>query len=153
MASLTLPQKRYLVQRLAVFDSPSEAAEALYEEFGVRIERDQANNYDGSKEWARGRMAADLVGLFDETRTRFTAEVEAIPIARKAYRLRRLDENERRARRMGNLPLSNDTLKQAAHEMGSMYERGEDRSVSMGDVDRLFGAIGGKDTYAANTDA
>lgn len=61
MASLTQIQKRFLVQRLATFDSPSEAAEALYEEFGVRIERQQANNYDASKSYARKSMAKGLI--------------------------------------------------------------------------------------------
>ena len=92
-------------------------------------------------------MAKALIALFDETRKQFTEEVERIPIAQKAYRLRRLDENERKARRMGNLRLSNDTVRQAAREVGGQFERGADPASGTGDIDRLFGALGGGDDY------
>ncbi|MEM6326352.1 MAG: DUF2280 domain-containing protein [Bacteroidota bacterium] len=143
MASLTDPQKRYLVQRLAVFDSPSEAADALFEEHGVRIDRRQAGNYDAEQPHARQRLAKSLVALFDETRERFTREVESIPIAQKAYRLRRLDENERQARRMRNLRLSNETLKQAAQEVGGAFEpdSGDNATDGLRDLLRAFDAL------------
>ena len=150
MASLTNVQKRYLVQRLATYDSPSEAADALFDEFGVRIERQQANNYDASKPHARKGMARALVALFDATRKAFVAEVESIPIALKAYRLRRLHENDTHARKSRNLPLSNATLKQAAQEMGGMFDAGALGDDGLGEIDAVFRELRGEDDYLAS---
>lgn len=133
MAALTQKQKRWIVERLAVYDSPSEVSKAFFEEYGVRIDRQQVNNYDGSKGYSRKRMARKLVAHFDETRERFLEETDGIAIAHKAYRLRRLDENERKAREMGNLVLSNSTLEQAAKESGDAFTN---RRVLEGDPER-----------------
>lgn len=121
MPTLKSPHKRFLVQCLAMYDTPTEAAEALLEEHGVKIDRQQAYNYDASKERTRKRMSAELVRLFDSTREMFVSEAVQIPIALRAFRLRVLAGNERKARKMGNLPLSNQTLEQAAKEVGDAY--------------------------------
>lgn len=124
MATLNLRQKRFLVERLACFDAPTEAADAFLEEYGIRLDRRQVHHYNAANPRSRQRMAAGLVEHFDKTRTDFIEKTEGIAIAHKAYRLRRLGENERDARRMQNIPLSNACLEQAAKEVGDAYARG-----------------------------
>ena len=106
------------MQRLAVFETPSEVSVAIRETHGVEVPRDHVNNYDASRAFARGRMAKALVALFDETRARFRRETEDIAIANKAYRLRRLDQL---ARATPSPTLEAQLMEQAAKECGDAY--------------------------------
>lgn len=121
MAALTEIVKRDIVQRLACFDTPSEVAAAIREEHGVEVERQQVNNYDASKDYARKRMAKPLVELFDETRARFRERVEDIPIANKAVRLRRLNRIADRAAVQKNPVVEMEAMERAAREVGDAY--------------------------------
>lgn len=121
MAALKDIHKRWIVEQLAVFDSPSEVAQAFKEEYGITIARQQVNNYDASKTGSRNRMARALVELFDKTREAFLSSTEGIAIANKSYRLLRLDRIARKAAKMKNYRLERETLEQAAREMGGAY--------------------------------
>ena len=118
MASLTAQQKRFVVTELAVFETPSQVVVSLQSEHGVETDRMQVSNYDGSKPWARRRMAKALVELFDETRAAFRERTDDIAIANKAYRLRRLDKLAREAK---SPKLEAELMEQAAKECGDSY--------------------------------
>jgi hypothetical protein len=83
--------KRSIVQRLARFDTPSEVVKAVKEDFGLDLTRQRVSYYDpGTK--AGAALDPDLKALFDETRKAFLEELDTIPIANKAVRLRHLQK-------------------------------------------------------------
>lgn len=123
MTKLTDEMKAFLVKELAMYATPSQAARALQEHFGVKIERHQAADYDpesrsGSR---RSHLAERWRVQFRETRTKFLNAVNNIAIANRAYRLRMLDKMMRAAEARGNLALAASLLEQAAKEMGDVY--------------------------------
>lgn len=120
MAALDVKVKRYIVMALACFDTPSQAAAAVKEEFGVDVSRQQVSGYDPTKVQGRD-LSKELRTLFDETRAKFIADVEAIPIARQAYRMRSLQRLHQRAEITGNADLAARLLEQAAKEVGGAY--------------------------------
>ena len=134
MPTLTMPQKRFIVERLACFHGLTEVARALLDLFGVEVERMHVNNYDGSKAYARRRMAPALLNLFDTTRQRFLEETAHIAISHRTSRLRALDRNERKAFEMDNLPLSNACLEQAAKEVGDYFTNRSKVDIDLNDV-------------------
>lgn len=117
MAKLTEPQKLAIVQALACFDTPSEVAAAVKEEFGVTITRQQVAGYDPTKATCKG-MAKKLRVVFAETRKSFLADVSTIPIAQQAFRLRALQREFERAKQRGNSAMVAQILEQVAKELG-----------------------------------
>jgi len=129
MAALDVKVKRFIVQALACYDTPTQVAAAVLEEFGVKLERQRIAVYDPTK--AAGReLSKELRSLFEETRARFKAEADAIPIASQAYRLRALNRMHQRAESVGNMAMSAQLLEQAAKEIGGAYT---DRRRIVGD--------------------
>jgi hypothetical protein len=86
---LSFIQKRFLVQRLACFDTPTVAARAFKEEFGLDLARNRVSYYDATTK-AGAALDPALKLLFAQTRQAFLADIDAIPIANKAVRLRAL---------------------------------------------------------------
>ena len=120
MAKLSDPQKLFIVKALACFDTPSQVAAAVKEEFGIEVHRRQVAEYDPSK--ASGRdVGARLKAVFDETRKAFLADVAAIPIANRAVRLRMLQQMCLHAEERGNMTLTAQLLEQAAKEAGGLF--------------------------------
>lgn len=110
----------YIVQSLAAFDTPSQVAEAVKDEFGVSITRQGVHAYDPTK--ANGKdLDQRWKTLFEESRKSFLANVTDVPIANKATRLRALHRMATAAERKGNYPLAAQLHKQAAEEMGNAY--------------------------------
>lgn len=120
MATLSEAAKRFIVQALACYDTPSQVAEAVKEEFGIDVPRNQVGQYDPTKVAGRA-LAKKWRTLFDETRKRFREETEEIPIAQRAYRLRKMGQIAAKAEQMRNLPLVLQILEQAAKEAGDAY--------------------------------
>lgn len=120
MATLNNEVKAFIVQALACFDTPSQVAAAVREEFGIEVSRQQCEAHDPTKRAGRD-LAKRWVTLFNDTRERFRQETAEIPIANRAYRLRALGRLAERAESMRNLPLTAQLLEQAAKECGDMY--------------------------------
>lgn len=120
MAKLNEAMQRFIVQALACYDTPSQVAEAVKEEFGIEITRQQAASYDYTKTMGR-TLAKKWRVLFDDTRTKFRAEVAEIPIADQAYRLRTLQRMLGDAVKRKNIVLASQLLEQAAKEQGGMF--------------------------------
>ena len=120
MAELKDQHRRYIVQRLACYDTPSEVAQAVAEDFGVEIDRRQVAKYDPTGVAGRN-LAKKWRQLFEETRERFEAETDQVPIAQRAFRLRELHKAYQEAKRRKNYPLAAQLLEQAAKERGEMF--------------------------------
>lgn len=120
MAKLAEVHKRFIVQALACWDTPSQVSEAVKEEFGLDIPRTQVAQYDPTKVAGKG-VAKKWRDLFDVTRARFRAEVAEIPIADQAYRLRTLQRAMAKAERQGNVAMVSQLLEQAAKEVGGAF--------------------------------
>lgn len=120
MAKLSEAEKRFIVQALACYDTPTQVVEAVKEEFGTVIERSHVAQYDPSK--ASGRdVAKKWRDLFEDTRARFRKEISEIPIAEQSYRLRQLNRMVQEAMRRKNIVLAASLLEQAAKESGGMF--------------------------------
>ena len=118
MATLKEPIKIFIVQSLACRDTPQEVADAVKQEFGIQIERQQVAAYDPTK--ARGKdLSKKFVDLFHKTRTDFDAGLIDIPIAQKYYRLKQYQKHlEKNAR---NTVMSLNIMKQAAQDLGGQF--------------------------------
>ncbi|EAR23610.1 DUF2280 domain-containing protein [Nitrococcus mobilis] len=98
---LTAEHKAFLVQALAQFETPEEAAAALKGEYGAAISPQGAEVYDPTKRAGR-QLSQRWYELFYETRRRFLERIEAIPEANKAVRIRQLAHASRAFKAKGN---------------------------------------------------
>lgn len=120
MAKLTDAHKRFIVQALACWDTPSQVAEAVRDEFGLDVPRMQIAQYDPTKV-AGAKLAKKWTDLFEATRKRFREEVAEIPIADQAFRLRALGKIYERHISRGNVVGAAGALEQAAKEVGGAF--------------------------------
>lgn len=120
MAVLSNEVKAFIVQALACFDTPTQVATAVREEFGLEITRQKCESHDPTK-YAGRDLAKRWVTLFEDTRKRFREETAEIPIANRAYRLRALGRMAVKAETMKNMALTAQLLEQAAKEVGDVY--------------------------------
>ncbi|WP_137279237.1 DUF2280 domain-containing protein [Pseudomonas rhizoryzae] len=120
MATLSNDVKAFIVQALACFDTPSQVAAAVKEEFGIEVSRQQCESHDPTK-YAGRDLAKRWRVLFEDTRKRFREETADIPIANRAHRLRTLGRMAEKAESMRNLALTAQLLEQAAKEVGDVY--------------------------------
>jgi hypothetical protein len=120
MAVLPTEIKAFIVQGLACFDTPTQVAQAVKQEFNFEVSRQQVAQHDPTKVAGR-TLASKWVSLFEDTRKRFRDEVADIPIANKAVRLRALDRMVTKAEGMKNMALAAQLMEQAAKEMGGAY--------------------------------
>lgn len=120
MATLSDAVKQFIVQALACYDTPTQVSEAVKEEFGLDVPRQQVALYDPTKHAGRN-LSKKWRAIFEATRESFKAETAEIPIAQRAYRLRKMSMIADRAERMRNFPLVLQILEQAAKETGDAY--------------------------------
>ena len=114
---LSFVLKREIVQRLARFASPGQVVKAIKVDHGVELSPQRVQFYDPTTSAGRA-LAEDLKTLFFETRKKFQENLDAIPIANKAFRLARLDRMAASAEDRGNLVLAADLGERAAKEVG-----------------------------------
>lgn len=120
MAKLSEAEKRFIVQALACYDTPTQVVDAVKEEFGTVLDRGHVGCYDPTKV-AGKQLAKKWRDLFEETRKRFRKEVAEIPIADQAYRLRQLQRMLQDAMSRKNVVLASQLLEQAAKEAGGAF--------------------------------
>ncbi len=120
MAALSNEVKGFIVQALACFDTPSQVAEAVKNDYGVEVSRQQVESHDPTKVSGKG-LAAKWVTLFHDTRKRFREDTAEIPIANRSYRLRMLGRLVEKAENSRNARLALQVLEQAAKECGDVY--------------------------------
>lgn len=112
--------KRWIVQRLACFESLEEVQKALSAEFGISLTLQSIQHYDPGK-FAGKDLAVHLVELFNSLRKEFLEKSERIPIANPAVRLARMERICQAAMARGNYVLAASMLEQAAKERGGSF--------------------------------
>lgn len=116
MATLKEPVKIFIVQSLACRDTPQEVADAVKQEFGIEIGRQQVAAYDPTK--VRGKdLSQKFVDLFNKTREEFDKGAFDIPIVNKFYRLREIQKMYEKAGK--NVQLRQSLIKLAREESKS----------------------------------
>lgn len=112
--------KRFIVQELACWSSPSDVAKAVKEDFGLEITRQRVQTYDPTK--AAGKaLGPELKAIFEKTRAEYLTDTAQIGIAQKTFRLRMLERMAAKAEGSGNMALAAQLCEQAAKEMGNAY--------------------------------
>lgn len=119
MADLTDEIKTFIVTRLAMFDTPTEVADAVKAEYGVSLPRQQVQNYDPER--SGKKPAPQWCVLHKATREAFLAETTKLPVAHRAVRVKELESLYRGAKKQGNRVLAAQLLEQIAKEVGDAY--------------------------------
>lgn len=120
MAALTDDVKRFIVQALACYDTPSQVAEAVKQEFGIVVSRQQCEAYQPGKYVARN-LHEKWHALYKQTREDFLKDASQVGIAHRAVRLRALARMATKAEDGRNIALAVQIIEQAAKEVGDIY--------------------------------
>ena len=118
MPSLPTAVTMHIVIELACFESPAQVAATVKEKFGVQLSRQRIEAYHPERA-AGAKLGAKWRTVFYDTRARLLAELDNIPIACQAYRLRQLERLLERAEVMGNYAMAAQVLALAAREVGA----------------------------------
>lgn len=122
MAKLTDEHKRFIVQRLAMYDTPTMVRRAVQESYGIDVPRNQIEGYDPASHRARaGSIGKPWIQLFEATRANFREAIDDVPITNRTFRLRRLQTMHDQAMDKGNHVAAAGFLEQAAKEMGETF--------------------------------
>jgi hypothetical protein len=113
---LPMPVKRFVTMCLACYDSPSETLQKVRQEFNVVMSRQAVQKYDPTTT-AGQTLSEPLRELFVQTREQFVDELEKLPLAHRATRLRRLESVYDEARIKGDRKSALAALALAAKEM------------------------------------
>lgn len=113
--------RTFIVTELACFATPTQAQEALKEQFGVTVSIQAIEHYDPTKKQGK-QLGKRWKALFHDTRKGFLKHCEnQIPLANKAVRVRMLSKAAMKYEAMGNFPAMKDMLETIAKEMGGSY--------------------------------
>lgn len=129
---LTDEARMFIVQSLAMYDTPTEVSDAVKDQYGVSITRQTVQDYDPT---IGKKPAKKWIAVFESTRARFLEASTDIPIANRSVRLRRLQRMAFSAESKKNYVLAAQLHEQAAKECGDYYTNTRKLSHS--------GAIGG----------
>lgn len=135
MASLANKHKSFIVIRLACYDSSTEIQQEFEELYGFKPDMNQIAYYNPDNILSSQRLAQKWRDLFNDTRARFKEEVQNIPIANQAYRLKKLQKNMEHLERVRNYKAANETIEQAAKEVGGSYTNKREHSGTLGSID------------------
>lgn len=130
--------RRFIVTRLACFETPSEVAKAVKEDFGIEVSRQRVHAYDPTKTAGKA-LGPELRAIFETARREYLSETAEIGIASKVFRLRTLERLMLRAEGMGNLAMVLQTLEQAAKELGGAFTNRRELSGPNGGPIRTAG--------------
>lgn len=135
MATLKSKHKSFIVIKLACYDSSTEIQQDFEEEYGFKPALNQISYYN-PENIQSSNLAQKWRDLYSETRKRFNEEISSIPIANQAYRLKKLQRNMQKLEEMRNYKAANETIEQAAKEVGGAFtnEKKLDHSGSIGGV-------------------
>jgi hypothetical protein len=112
--------KRFVVQQLAMFETPSEVARSVKDEFGIEVSRQSVEAYDPGKR-AGAALSQEFRELFAATRETFNADTASIGVTHKVVRLRTLARLIEKAEGRGNAVLVASLLEQVAKECGDAF--------------------------------
>lgn len=118
MAALKKEVKLFIVRSLAVFNTPTETAELVNLEYGIKVTKQQCEKYDPTKR-AGEKLSEELKSDFEKTREMFLGKPEAIPISNLAVRMQRYENLFQKYSK--NRVAATSILKQAAEDIGGKY--------------------------------
>ncbi|MDC4995490.1 DUF2280 domain-containing protein [Acinetobacter baumannii] len=118
MAALKKEVKLFIVRSLAVFNTPTETAELVNQEYGIKVTKQQCEKYDPTKR-AGENLSEELRIDFEKTREMFLGKPEAIPISNLAVRMQRYENQYQKHSR--NRVAAMNILKQAAQDIGGQF--------------------------------
>ncbi|ENV56486.1 hypothetical protein F951_02184 [Acinetobacter soli CIP 110264] len=130
MAALKKEVKLFIVRSLAVFNTPTETAELVNQEYGIKVTKQQCEKYDPTKR-AGENLSEELKNDFEKTREMFLGKPEAIPIANLAVRLQRLENQYQKHSK--NRVAALNILRQAAEDVGGKYTNKTELTGAGGD--------------------
>jgi len=120
MARLNKRVKLYIVRSLATYETPTETAKGVQEEFGIEVTKQQCEAYDPTKKTGQD-LSEEFKTEFYRIRREMNQNLESIPIANIAYRLRRLQRFIDLEQFKENPVIVPSLLEQAAKEVGGLY--------------------------------
>ncbi|MDH2480875.1 DUF2280 domain-containing protein [Acinetobacter baumannii] len=120
MARLNKRVKLYIVRSLATYETPSETARGVQEEFGITVTKQQCEAYDPTKKTGQD-LSEEFKTEFYRVRKEMNDNLSAIPIANIAYRLKRLQRFIDHEQFKENPVIVPSLLEQAAKEVGGLY--------------------------------
>lgn len=120
MARLNKRVKLYIVRSLATYETPSETAKGVQEEFGINVTKQQCEAYDPTKKTGQD-LSEEFKTEFYKVRKEMNDNLSAIPIANIAYRLKRLQRFIDHEQFKDNPVLVPSLMEQAAKEVGGLY--------------------------------
>lgn len=120
MPALKENQKLFVVIALARFGTPEQVTEAVKQEYGVIVTKQQLGAYNPATR-AGKRLSAKLRKVFEDTRSEFLEDVKKVPIANQAYRLWAMNRLYEKVEKQGNTTVAAQLLEQAAKEIGGAY--------------------------------
>ncbi len=118
MAALKKEVKLFIVRSLAVFNTPTETAELVNLEYGIKVTKQQCEKYDPTKR-AGEKLSEELKSDFEKTREMFLGKPEAIPISNLAVRMQRYENLFQKYSK--NRVAATSILRQAAEDIGGKY--------------------------------
>lgn len=121
MATLNGKVQAFIVYGFANFMKPQQIVDAVKENFGIEVSRQQVCYYNPESLTRDKDLAPKWLELFEKYRKEATEETKAIAVSHKPYRIKMLQELIEKAMKSGNMVLAADLLKQVAEEMGGKY--------------------------------
>ncbi len=118
MARLKKEVQIYIVRSLAAFNTPTETARLVQEEFKIEVTRQKCEAYDPTKR-AGQDLSAELKTEFEITRKAFLNTPQNIPIANLSVRLQHYQHILERVGK--NNVLAMKVLEQAAKDVGGQF--------------------------------
>lgn len=122
--------KLFIVRALACYDAPTEVVRQVAEQFNIKVTRSSVQRYDPTTV-AGQTLSAELKALFDSTRKNFLEHLEAVPLAHRTVRLRKLQSVYDEAMANNNLKVAVAALTAAQRETADIeyVEIGENLDV------------------------
>lgn len=118
--SLTDESRAFIVTQFAMYLTAQQVADLVNAEFGLRINRQNANRYN-PESMAGRKMAPKWKKLHAEVRERFHESHTAIPMANRNARLRQLQAHYEEALSQKNRTQCLSILEQIAKEVGNVH--------------------------------
>jgi hypothetical protein len=121
-STLSVDQKRYVVQALACHQSQNDVLAWLRDECGVELSAAGIQHYDPTTLQGQ-ELCKELTQLFFETRQKWNSNAEHVGLYHLRYRLETLQQSLELAKKRGNVKLMNETVEQAAKEVGGVFTK------------------------------
>ncbi len=122
MARLKGKHKSFIVRYLACYETPTEVADLVKEEFDIEVSRQQIKFYSPNDRQGGRELSQKWKDLFEMTRKEYLEDAIQHPIAHKGYRIAMLHKPIASADTNKNTEQVRKLLETAAKEIGGQFE-------------------------------